>query len=919
MLVHGKLFRGAAALITGAVVATLLSFTGQAPAAQALTGSQFDPTNIISDSNFYNPNAMSEAEIQSFLQAKIGNCGNGNCLNIKSTPTFSRAGDVMCGAYTGGGSERTSTIIFKVQQACGVSAKVLLVTLQKEQGLVTATSPSDAKLERAMGYACPDSANGGCDAAYAGLYNQIYRAAWQFKRYGNPAGTSNFFTWFPVGRPSAVQYHPNAACGAPVITIQNRATAALYYYTPYQPNAASLANIGSTGDSCSSYGNRNFWVYYNQWFGATTLPAGSPDGQLETVTASRGQINISGWAFDRDVPATPLAIDVQIGSSWFSLTADKNSPVTGTYAGVTDMHGFSGSFPAPQGGQTMCIYVKNQRAGVDLALGCKWVVVPEGTPVGNLDAAIGGSNSVKVTGWAIDTDVLTAPLVLDIQVGSSWFTATANTSNAAAGALYPGAGNNHGFSATVPVAPGSYTACVYAKNQGIGGDFALGCKPVTVVSAPPVGELLSVATVPGGVKLTGWALDTDTLTAPVQVAVQIDSTWAALTANTSYPAAATTYPGAGVNHGFSGTVPTTGGTHTMCVYVNNTGVGTELNLGCRTITVPAPTTGIPPKGELTTAAGVAGGVSLAGWAVDVDALTTPLTLDVQVGSSWASLTADKPSTAAAAAVSGAGPNHGFSGTVPAAPGSYPVCVYAKGAGAGGDLALGCRTLTVLPAVAAGSAPKGALTTVTPGAASVTLAGWAVDADAPTTALVLDVQIGSTWQSLTANTVNAAGEAAVPGSGQNHGFSGSVPAPVGTNTMCVYVKGAGAGGDLGLGCRTITVSAAAPVAPVVGAVPKGALTTVTPVDGGVTLAGWAVDADDPAAALVLDVQIGSTWQVLTANTADPAGETAVPGSGQNHGFSGTVTAPRGAQTMCVYVKGAGAGGDLALGCRTVTIP
>ena len=42
--------------------------------------------------------------------------------------------------------------------------------------------------------------------------------------------------------------------------IENRATAALYYYTPFTPNAAALANLGGTGDACLSYGNRNFWL-----------------------------------------------------------------------------------------------------------------------------------------------------------------------------------------------------------------------------------------------------------------------------------------------------------------------------------------------------------------------------------------------------------------------------------------------------------------------------------------------------------------------------------------------------------------------------------------------------------------------------------------------------------------------------------
>ena len=52
--------------------------------------------------------------------------------------------------------------------------------------------------------------------------------------------------------------------------IDNQATAALYVYTPYRPNAAALGNMYGTGDSCSSYGNRNFWRMFSDWFGNPT-------------------------------------------------------------------------------------------------------------------------------------------------------------------------------------------------------------------------------------------------------------------------------------------------------------------------------------------------------------------------------------------------------------------------------------------------------------------------------------------------------------------------------------------------------------------------------------------------------------------------------------------------------------------------
>ena len=247
--------------------------------AVALSGSSFKPGFVISDYLFYKKDAMTQAQIQAFLDAKIGTCSNTNCLNVKRATTTTRAADrTVCAQYTGATNELVSAIIYKTQQACGISAKVLLVTLQKEQGLITAKAPSDATLQRAMGYGCPDNTNGACDVSFYGLYNQIYNAAWQFKRYSTP---DPWGTFQPGVR--NIQYHPNVACGTKRVFITNNATAALYNYTPYTPNTASLANIGTTGDTCSSYGNRNFWAYYTNWFGSTLAGAGDESVQAAYV------------------------------------------------------------------------------------------------------------------------------------------------------------------------------------------------------------------------------------------------------------------------------------------------------------------------------------------------------------------------------------------------------------------------------------------------------------------------------------------------------------------------------------------------------------------------------------------------------------------------------------------------------------
>lgn len=268
-----------------ALSGTLISVGVAAPAA-AVSGGEFDPGYIISDTQFYDSDAMTEVEIQAFLDAKgPATCRVGyTCLKDYTFTTFTKVANPMCATYTGAANETVARIIWKVSQACGISPRVLLVMLQKEQGLITDTWPTAGQLAAAMGAGCPDTA--ACDPAQAGFYQQVYLAAYYLIRYGGPPGTgpgtaySSDFSRYGPGKTVAIQYHPNAACGTQSVYIRNQPTGSLYTYTPYTPNAAALANLGATGDACSSYGNRNFWWLYSIWFG-------DPTAGIEGVTVSR--------------------------------------------------------------------------------------------------------------------------------------------------------------------------------------------------------------------------------------------------------------------------------------------------------------------------------------------------------------------------------------------------------------------------------------------------------------------------------------------------------------------------------------------------------------------------------------------------------------------------------------------------------
>lgn len=282
--------------------------------ASAANGSNFNPGNIISDSVMFNGQGMSAGDIQNFLNSKVPRCALGDpgkipgsvftyssgfqttfaydCLKTYRENVPNISGDAFCSPLSGG-NLTSAEMIARIGAACNVSPKVLLVLLQKEQSLVTDPFPDMSQYNSATGFNCPDTAP--CSAASAGFFRQVYSAARQLRVYGTGS-----FTWYPVGQVSQIRFHPNAACGTSPVLIQNRATAALYYYTPYQPNVAALNNLYGSGDGCSAYGNRNFWRLYTDWFGSTQEIPGSREfimsAYQDVLGRAPGQAEVDYWA-----------------------------------------------------------------------------------------------------------------------------------------------------------------------------------------------------------------------------------------------------------------------------------------------------------------------------------------------------------------------------------------------------------------------------------------------------------------------------------------------------------------------------------------------------------------------------------------------------------------------------------------------
>lgn len=245
------------------VMVSILAYTANQRVANAAPVSGFNAGNIIDDAVFTNHSSMNAAQIQGFLNSKMPACDTWHAAGFGQNPPFTCLKD-----YNENGKS-AAQIIYDTAQQYRINPQVFIVLLQKEQGLVTDTWPLDKQYRTATGYGCPDTAP--CDSQYYGLTNQLQWSGKMFRAIVNASPT--WYTPYILG-PNFVQYSPNSACGGSNINIENRATQALYNYTPYQPNQGAL-NAGWGTADCGAYGNRNFYLYFTQWFGSVRYTFGA--------------------------------------------------------------------------------------------------------------------------------------------------------------------------------------------------------------------------------------------------------------------------------------------------------------------------------------------------------------------------------------------------------------------------------------------------------------------------------------------------------------------------------------------------------------------------------------------------------------------------------------------------------------------
>ncbi|MHB1864850.1 MAG: hypothetical protein ACYCPS_01635 [Candidatus Saccharimonadales bacterium] len=304
----------------------ILSLTNSIVNAQS-----FNPNLIIDDATFNNTSSMTSTQINDWLNSVFG---SGSCISTDhgfSAPD--PTGYNPTSGFTYGNDVSAGQVIYDAAQAYSVNPQVLLVTLEKEQSLVSGSNGcSTLQYAGATGYGCPDggttynysgvdlysingsevtSVNGTCVGSNleVGFSQQIIHAAWLLK-FGEQRSEGNInwdvqLTNFPEAGDSWNNSDDPQSCYSGPMTqgtfqicpnqpstfydgyttidgtslyMGSGATASLYYYTPHLN------------------GNNNFWNIFNSWFGSSVT--GDPVSTLNFVRLNyySGNMQVVGYS-----------------------------------------------------------------------------------------------------------------------------------------------------------------------------------------------------------------------------------------------------------------------------------------------------------------------------------------------------------------------------------------------------------------------------------------------------------------------------------------------------------------------------------------------------------------------------------------------------------------------------------------------
>jgi D-alanyl-D-alanine carboxypeptidase len=338
------------------------------------------------------------------------------------------------------------------------------------------------------------------------------------------------------------------------------------------------------GDGGRMYPGMNFG--YGNGFGIPL--GGDPSGHLDTVGAAglngwSGTAPVAGWAIDPDTTGS-TDVHVYVDGSFAAATRanQPRSDIAQLFAGYdSSPHGFATSVGVLYGKREVCAYGINSFApGANTLLNCTVATIGQ-DPIGAIDT-VATTTGISVRGWALDAD-LSGSIDVHAYVNGVFAGAvTANGVRPDVDALFPRNGSGHGFDMTVPAQQGPQTICLYGIDSGPGSNALIGCRTLTS-DRDPFGYLDAVRPAPGGLTVSGWAIDPDSAN-PIQVHTYIDGQGAgATTAGGSRPDIGAAFPLYGPAHGYTATYPAGPGAHNVCTFGINVAAGTNTLLECKTI------------------------------------------------------------------------------------------------------------------------------------------------------------------------------------------------------------------------------------------------------------------------------------------------------------------------------------------------
>lgn len=256
----------------------------------------FNPNSLIPDAVFSDTQTFGGSQgIQQFLESKgsvLANTDPAFLVQLKE-PQINFLKQGLEDPEPSLPNLRTAAeLIWDASVQSGLNPQVILVTLNKEQGLITSSQSLtgdvlQTALDHAMGFACPDST--GCGNLFPGFYYQLFGnydssnnrylgAAKSLMKSFTTAGGRGPQVNGQVSHVGDTITLENTLGGfdgvqpEQSITIANLATAALYRFTPHVFN-----------------GNYNFWRFFQSWFKYPSGTLFGLAGDSTTYVVENGQ------------------------------------------------------------------------------------------------------------------------------------------------------------------------------------------------------------------------------------------------------------------------------------------------------------------------------------------------------------------------------------------------------------------------------------------------------------------------------------------------------------------------------------------------------------------------------------------------------------------------------------------------------